>query len=544
MAQKNEATLLIRIKQAGGEILDKIGVSMSGLKDAAFATGTALVGFAAVAIKSFRDSELATNELNQAMVNQGIYTADLAKSYENMASKLEGLTTFSDEQITSAQATLQTYIGQRQVTEELTKATLDFAAAKGMDLKSASEVIAKSIGSETNALARYGIEVDKTASKQEQMAQVIGQLNTKFAGQAEAQAKGLGSLEQMKNALDNLMESFGERIAPFVTFFARQITLLSGELQKNTGVLEVFDMTLLGLTKTFTFVKHLTIGVTEALSIGLAGAVEAVSLALSGKFVEAKNMMQMGMDEVATAAKERTLALEQELYLLDQQSAMQREADRVAEEELIKASEQRKHTAKIVSNQTMFTEEQKQAAKILGVKLKEKADLETLEKAKVAAQKETLGTIASLQGESNKTLATIGKAAALTQIAIDTPVAISKALAAFPPPFNYAAAAAVGAAMAAQTARVTGIKLAEGGIVPATHGGVPAIIGEGGKDEAVIPLDSEEAQGRLGGGGVTIHFNGPILGDESQAREFARAIDKELLQLRRTNQSVAFEATF
>jgi len=68
-------------------------------------------------------------------------------------------------------------------------------------------------------------------------------------------------------------------------------------------------------------------------------------------------------------------------------------------------------------------------------------------------------------------LAVIGKAAGLTQIAIDTPVAIGKALAAFPPPFNFAAAAAVGAAMAAQAARLTGIGgFANGGVVGGFNG--------------------------------------------------------------------------
>jgi hypothetical protein len=178
---------------------------------------------------------------------------------------------------------------------------------------------------------------------------------------------------------------------------------------------------------------------------------------------------------------------------------------------------------------------------MLGIKLKSKDDLEKLEQAKIAAQKDTLSTIASMQGANNKVLATIGKAAALTQIAIDTPVAIGKALAAFPPPFNFAAAGAVGAAMAVQAARVSGIQLAEGGIVMPTPGGTQATIGEAGQAEAVIPLDRAGEFGLGGGGGNTIIFNGPVMGDESQAMEFARAIDRSLLKLRQSNQSVAFE---
>lgn len=49
---------------------------------------------------------------------------------------------------------------------------------------------------------------------------------------------------------------------------------------------------------------------------------------------------------------------------------------------------------------------------------------------------------------------------------------------------------------------------AEGGYVPATPGGVPAIIGEGGEGEYIIP---ESKMGRVGGG-VTINFTGNVYG--------------------------------
>lgn len=112
-----------------------------------------------------------------------------------------------------------------------------------------------------------------------------------------------------------------------------------------------------------------------------------------------------------------------------------------------------------------------QALKVLGdarVKAEQnriKTEAE-LEKERVADRRDSLSTIATLQNSNNKTLATIGKAAALTQIAIDGPQAVVKALAAFPPPINFVAAAAVGAAVAAQAARVSGLAFQDGGIVP------------------------------------------------------------------------------
>lgn len=68
------------------------------------------------------------------------------------------------------------------------------------------------------------------------------------------------------------------------------------------------------------------------------------------------------------------------------------------------------------------------------------------------------GTLAELSTSSNKTLAAIGKAAAITQATMDGYVAVQKALASAPPPFNYIAAAAVGIVAAANVAKIAGFE--------------------------------------------------------------------------------------
>ena len=91
---------------------------------------------------------------------------------------------------------------------------------------------------------------------------------------------------------------------------------------------------------------------------------------------------------------------------------------------------------------------------------------------------------------------------------------------------------------AANIAKVSGVELAEGGVVLPRPGGTQAIIGEAGQAEAVIPLD------KFGGGGFggnTINFYGPVLGDESQARAFAEVLDRELYNMRKSNSSLSFE---
>lgn len=68
------------------------------------------------------------------------------------------------------------------------------------------------------------------------------------------------------------------------------------------------------------------------------------------------------------------------------------------------------------------------------------------------------GDLATLSQSSNKTLAAIGKAAAITQATIDGVVAVQKALSAYPPPINYVMAAGVGIAAAANVAKIAGFE--------------------------------------------------------------------------------------
>ena len=68
-------------------------------------------------------------------------------------------------------------------------------------------------------------------------------------------------------------------------------------------------------------------------------------------------------------------------------------------------------------------------------------------------------------------------------------------------PKGYANLAAAAGLSAGIRSGLSGIKLAEGGIVMPTPGGTQATIGEAGQAEAVIPLGSKSADNILGGGG-------------------------------------------
>lgn len=90
------------------------------------------------------------------------------------------------------------------------------------------------------------------------------------------------------------------------------------------------------------------------------------------------------------------------------------------------------------------------------------------------------GTLAQLANSENKKLAAIGKAAAIAQATIDGFLAVQKALASAPPPWNFAIAAAVGVVAAANVASIAGVPGFEKGGTPPV--GRAYLVGERGPE--------------------------------------------------------------
>jgi tape measure domain-containing protein len=99
-------------------------------------------------------------------------------------------------------------------------------------------------------------------------------------------------------------------------------------------------------------------------------------------------------------------------------------------------------------------------------------------------------------------------------------------------PLGYAELASAATLIAGSRAALGAIRLAEGGIVMPSPGGTPAIIGEAGKAEAVIPLDDSRATGLLGDSGGTR----VIILDSDGMTSLAKGIYKRQTQLLKTGE--------
>ena len=196
-----------------------------------------VLAFSAASVKAFDEQIKAETKLRTALGEDEKAFARLKKQ----AQELQKLTLFGDEATIEAAAFLaQLGLNENAITK-LLPLIQDFATAQNMQLGDAAKLVAKSVGSSTNALSRYGITIQGTVGETERLDSAVNALSTAFGGTASAIAtQGLGPFQQLKNELGDVSEEFGklilENIEPLKTALqglASNLRSLSTE-QKQT----------------------------------------------------------------------------------------------------------------------------------------------------------------------------------------------------------------------------------------------------------------------------------------------------------------------
>ena len=199
-----------------------------------------LAAFAAVSVKTFNDQAQAETKLATALKGNETAYASLTQQ----AKELQKVTLFGDEETMAAQALIAAMVKEEEQILRVMPLVQDFATAKGMDLAGAADLVSKTLGSSTNALSRYGIEVTGAVGSTERLESLTNGLSNAFEGQAEAVAKvGAGPLIQLKNQFGDLMEELGGIVMNFLQPFADWVTKMVTKFQdldKETKTFIVF----------------------------------------------------------------------------------------------------------------------------------------------------------------------------------------------------------------------------------------------------------------------------------------------------------------
>ena len=211
--------------------ISKMGKAAAKAGAMFFAASGIINGFKRL-VELTAEQELAEKKLEASLgrVSEGLL---------HQASALQRITMFGDEQIIEAQALIAAFVDEEEAIAKATKATLDLAAAKNMDLTAAADLVSKTLGSSTNALSRYGIEVIGAVGSTERLDSLIGNVADKFGGQATAQTETLaGAMRQLEMAVGDAGEKLGSNFAKPIsdTALALQFIVTQGsEFQENLG---------------------------------------------------------------------------------------------------------------------------------------------------------------------------------------------------------------------------------------------------------------------------------------------------------------------
>ena len=240
---KGVSTGLFSISNNGRLVVGSFATIRSKMLLISFAAGLVSKAFISN-VEAFGKQQDSVQRLASVFGNEG------AKSLDEYSSELQKVTTFGDENINAAMAQMGAFGASTKQTKALTEATLDLSAGMGIDLNTAALLVSKSFGTSTNALGRYGVELDSNMTREEKVAAITAKVEERYGGLAKQLAQTTsGQLAQARNAFGDLGENLGAVLAPAVLGVAKGLKILSEAL--NAKVIKVFIIALATLSAAY-----------------------------------------------------------------------------------------------------------------------------------------------------------------------------------------------------------------------------------------------------------------------------------------------------
>jgi len=190
-------------------------------------------GLAAIAAGAFA-AKIGYDAVKAAMEDQKSQTL-LANSLRNTVSATDATIAATEEYITAMQAEFgiaddqlrPALAGLAAVTGDVGKAqsllgvSMDIAAAKGIDLNTASKLVSKAYGGNVGALKKLFPQISAATVKSKDFAAAMREISGETKGAAAAAANTFaGQMERIKLAFGEASESLGYKLLPQIRSFA------------------------------------------------------------------------------------------------------------------------------------------------------------------------------------------------------------------------------------------------------------------------------------------------------------------------------------
>ncbi len=308
----------------GGK-LEKFGKVAAAAFAAAAAAAAAYAGKLAIeGVKAAIEDEAAQKRLASALENvTGATDAQIA-AVEKQILKQSLATGVADDQLRPALQRLATSTGDVKKSQDLLNLALDISAAKGINVETAANALAKAYDGNSGALTRLGVGLSAAEVKTLGLEGTVKQLSATFGGAAATQAETFeGRIARLKVRFDETKESIGTALLPIVEKLLTFITdqLIPGferfkeiaidpvvkAIKDNQGTFEVLykfakDTLLPFITGRLTdgvkAIGGIVSGIVNAVGAALRALEPIINAAITGinAVIRAKNFLTSGPD--------------------------------------------------------------------------------------------------------------------------------------------------------------------------------------------------------------------------------------------------------
>lgn len=195
-------------------------------------------GLLADGISKAQEAEENLVRLGNSMAMSGNYTKDAVASLSAYADQMELNTAVEAEAITKNLALLSSMT--RLDTEGLKRAqtsAINLSAAIGVDLATATKMVAKAAEGNTDAFKKYGIEIEGSTNKAQALENTLKTLEGRFGGTAAGTINTFrGSVQLLGHAFGSMFDAMGETVVknPAIIAAMKELTKMFLNLKDET----------------------------------------------------------------------------------------------------------------------------------------------------------------------------------------------------------------------------------------------------------------------------------------------------------------------
>lgn len=188
---------------------------------AAIAAGAFAVKIGYDAVKAATEDQKSQVLLANSLRNTVGATDATIAATEEYISAMQAEFGIADDQLRPALAALAAVTGDVGKAQSLLGVSMDIAAAKGIDLNTASKLVSKAYGGNIGALKKLFPQISAATVKSKDFAAAMREISGETKGAAAAAANTFaGQMERIKLAFGEASESLGYKLLPQVKAFA------------------------------------------------------------------------------------------------------------------------------------------------------------------------------------------------------------------------------------------------------------------------------------------------------------------------------------